>query len=229
MRHWWTPPTFWKGATVYVIGGGSSLRDMDWSRLHGKQVIGCNDAYMLGEKVVDVCCFGDMGWFKTHINRQVRVSERAAKWTGLKPGQLMGPGLSQFKGLKVTCCRNVALMNPPPRGILIMDWRPIGLVLTPGRLGWNLSTGACSINLAVIFGATRIVLLGFDMHLGEDGASNYHPNLKDPPNAAIYDKFRAGFEALDRGIKKHGGIEVLNATPGSAMDIFPIVERDEVL
>lgn len=53
-----TPPKIWRGQTVFIIGGGPSINDTPLHLLHGRRVIGVNNAYLLGPWV-DVCWFGD--------------------------------------------------------------------------------------------------------------------------------------------------------------------------
>ncbi len=100
---YYNPPKIWAGDTAYVIGGGASVNSLDLSLLEDKHVVGVNDAYNLGDWV-DVCFFGDKGWFHIHWKDWVKYPEGSY------------PGLRQFKGLIVT--NNVNL--PPRPGIKTM-------------------------------------------------------------------------------------------------------------
>jgi hypothetical protein len=197
----------WRGQTVYVIGGGPSLRTFKWQRLHGKRTIGCNDAYILGPKVADICYFGDAGWFRLHSRC-----------------------LAYFSGLIATCTEGFLgdANNNMVSWLKYLDRRPQGLHKTP-RIGWNSNTGASAVNLAIQLGASKVILLGFDMKIAE-GRANWHANHKDAPNNHIYNRFMRGFEAVKKDLDiKYPDIEVLNANPDSAMDIFPRVEIDDAL
>lgn len=199
---YWTAPRIWPNETVYIIGGGSSLKDVDLEPLHQRNVIGCNDAYMLGSWI-DVCCFGDIKWFGEHKER-----------------------LKDFLGLKVTW-REEYLQES---GIHVMKGEPRGLILKPGWIGWNTNTGAMAINLAVVFGAKKIVLLGFDMKLDKDGENNWHKNNVDKPDKDVFKKFLKSFLYLQLDMKKKvPDVEVLNATPDSRLKAFPKVDLKEVL
>ncbi len=48
MSDLWPIPKIWNKSTVFIIGGGPSLLDIDLSLLHDKRVIGVNQAYKLG-------------------------------------------------------------------------------------------------------------------------------------------------------------------------------------
>lgn len=130
-----TPLPEWEGEDAYVIGGGRSLETFDFHKLHGLNTIGCNQAFIKGVDIVNVCIFGDSK-FWDNFDRE----------------------LASFGGWVVT---NQGVMQPPP-WLLTFDRVETGLSVS--ALGWNYNTGASAINLAFIMGARRVYLLGFDMH-----------------------------------------------------------------
>lgn len=267
----WTVPKIWEGSTAFIIGGGPSLETMDWAPLRSHRIIGCNDAYMLGPWV-DVCMFGDISWFNTHDHKWIEFPEgvEAPSWAH-KANCRKVAGLKQFYGLKVTCCERDIELEGPRSDIFQLERMPRGLSLRPDRVGWNCNTGAAAINLAILFGVTRIILLGFDMKgrkwkdeeekkqeriIAEEYHSvperdallyrirsaqrngfenpdefkpNWHPNLKNHCNPEQYKKFLTDFEHVATDLKKIDGVEVLNATEGSRLTLFPMVELGDVL
>ena len=199
---YWTTTCSWQDKTVFIIGGGPSLKGFDWTLLQGKHIIGCNDAYLLGNWV-DICCFGDVKWYKHHKDR-----------------------LSSFNGLKVTWRKE--LVDEPD--VFVLKGQPTGLLLKPEWIGWNTSTGAMAINLAVKMGSKKIVLLGFDMKLGEGGESNWHENSLDKPSRLVFKKFNKGFAHLKAELQgKAPDVEILNANPDSGLDMFPKVALEDLL
>lgn len=95
------------------------------------------------------------------------------------------------------------------------------LSLDPAMIGgWCSGTGA--VNLAFLFGPARIVLLGFDATGG-----SWHQGRRDsgdgPRPATIY-TFRSMAPSL-----REQGCEVINATPGSAIDAFPTADPAQFL
>lgn len=75
------------------------------------------------------------------------------------------------------------------------------------------------MNLALQFGASKITLLGFDMQ--PDGNrrhffGDHPPGLNNGPN---YGHFIGAFETAARLLP--ADIEIINATPGSALTCFP--------
>jgi len=266
----WSVPKMWESGTAFIIGGGPSLEGMDWDPFHDHRIIGCNDAYLLGPWV-DVCCFGDVEWHRAHdykwvhLPEEVRIPDCVAKHNGTKFA-----GLRQYSGIKVTNCHSQ--FDESRRDVLQLNRYERGLSDDPAWLGWNCNTGAAAINLALLFGCKRVVLLGFDMaarpiaderereeeriihervHDGSerqmlqqridwsrqnghgdprDFKANWHPNIKNHCNPSHYDKFIDNFKFVERDLpKKFPEAEILNATPGSRLETFPMVSLEEVL
>lgn len=196
----WSPEEVWKGEPCYIIGGGPSLTDFDWERLRNKNVLGCNVAFYMGVDLVPYTIFGDTKFLKQH-----RVGlERYAKEGG------------------VVITNSSRLRNPPPP-----DWLKVIPKQLHGLgtdcLGWNGNTGASAINLALLFGADPIYLLGYDMQLSEDGKGNYHNAYSHVPTAKPYERFSKGMDSVARDLKKKfPGRQVVNLEDGtSALEVFP--------
>ena len=224
-NEYYFPPEIWKDETVFIIGGGPSLKGMEWKNLYGKRVIGCNDAYQLGFKPaykspylescfplrptsswIQIILFGDNCWFAEHRDHIVKREEH----------HLFISMASQNPH-----CESVSWMRREPEGLTTRD---------SGKIGWNKSTGAGAINLALILGAKRIVLLGFDMKMGKDHQANWHSNEVNQPIPSDYIKFSTGMELIAMQLSdKYPNIEILNAGPDSALDCFEKVNLEEIL
>jgi hypothetical protein len=156
------PKPIWSGHDVYIIGGGPSLENFDWNLLKGKKTIGCNNAYQLGFDVCKICIFGDRKWYLHH-------KKDLASYTGVVYGA--EPSLkSQSLGSEVKMLKRYA------KGIC------------EDGVGWNGNTGYAAINLAILLGAKRIYLLGFDMKRTPE-RSNWHINTLDKNPDSVYRKF----------------------------------------
>lgn len=198
---YWDPLPIWKGEQVFLIGGGPSLKEMDWAPLFLKRNIGLNDAYLLGEWV-DMCFWTDSPWLEAHRKC-----------------------LKMFKGYKITA-QSTRPMGLP--GVLWVDRRPKGL-FPSHRIAWNWSTGAAAINLALLLGAVQIVLLGYDMKKGPKGEKNWHPNNVSSGETP-FNRFREGFQCVVEKLHQmFPGVEVLNAGPDSALECFCKVQLKDVL
>ena len=201
------PEPMWKGEEVFIIGGGTSLRGFDWSLLHDENTVGCNNAFRLGPEVCDVCIFVDKKFILV----------------GKEPRKGFYDELEKFPNLVVT--NDTQLGRRPESWLYWMPRRPKGL--HQNALGFNRNCGATAINLALLFGATTIYLLGMDMHLGEKGEPNWHKHLIDTPTDTIYASMIKAFAHVARDLEfKFPECEVFNVTKNSSLNIFPKLDSD---
>lgn len=216
----WTPSQEWKGQDAYVIGGGSSLSTFDWELLRGKNTIGCNSAYSLGAHICKIVVFADQIWWET-IGKKNMV---------------------EYGGRVVGC--SPRLVNDDTPWLLKMD-RNNHAGLGKTRLGFPGNTGGLAINLALIMGAQRVFLLGFDMKLGEGmqkfcrkpgvtreeispGRANWHDIRMERSNAQSYTRFVREFQHFARTLPEvFPGREIINVTDDSKLDCFPKVSLAE--
>ena len=99
------------------------------------------------------------------------------------------------------------------------DAKP-GLGKTNLRVNGNSCFGA--INLAYLFGARRILLLGADMKLGANGKRHWHPDHPAPCVQSMpFGEWIKKAALLAKDLKA-AGCEVVNCTPGSALSVFPM-------
>ena len=204
-REPWPIPELWPGSTVYIIGGGPSLAGMDFTPLFSKRCIGVNQAYKLGPWI-DILYFGDCNWYRNAL-----------------------PDIRSFAGLKITSCGSC-----PKNG-----WKHVHRVKRSKMKGieskdrsaiaWNYNSGASAINIAYWLGAKRVILLGFDMQCDGNSKKNWHDDYKgETPNEDLFQKHLSGFPFIAKQAKRLG-LEILNATPGSAIKQFPFVKLEDTL
>jgi len=191
----WIPEAKWKDKDVFIIGGGASLEKFDWKLLENELTIGCNSAFEKGEKICKICVFGDAKFFRAYQKE-----------------------LQKYKGVVFTNASQYYRNKISWLWVLPRKARGLGV----NHLGWNMNTGAVAVNLALILGAKRVFLLGFDMHLSKEGKSNYHNKGLDKPNKKVYERFIRGFTDLSIDMKKvFPDREIINITDDSNLDLFP--------
>jgi len=197
----WIPTTRWKERDVFVIGGGDSLKTFDWNLLKNECTVGCNLAFKLGADVCKVCVFGDPKFFKKYRDE-----------------------LQKYKGVLFTNATQLQRSKYEWLWTLPRKTRGLGI----DALGWNTNTGAVAINLALILGAKRVFLLGFDMRLSKNGKPNWHDGGLDKASARVYEKFILGFERMAPHLERvFPGREIINVTDDSDLDCFPKVNREQ--
>lgn len=134
-----------------------------------------------------------------------------------------------FKGHAVTCDKRAAAAH----GIeLIEIERAEGLSTTPGVIrtgGMVGNSGAQLINLATLYGAHRLLLVGFDMRNGENNQTHWFGDHPKPlRNDSNYKQFIAGMGQMAADLSRLG-IEVINCSPVSALPFWPKRALDAVL
>ena len=197
-------PKVWPGDTVACLATGPSLVAEDVDYLRGKvRVIAINNAYTLCPWA-DALYGTDQRWWRWH---QGVPSFTNPKWS---------MNHSQWRGWDHKYPDVQLLRNTGPNGL---EHEPTGL-----KNGRN--SGYAAINLAVHYGATRIVLLGYDMQPAK-GKSHFfgeHPNRSVSP----YASFRARFMSLQKPLAKIG-VDVINCSRHTALTAFPCAPLRDVI
>jgi len=204
MRPRWDPSPVWSGEDSYVVGGGPSLLNFDWGLIRGRNTIGCNSAFVLGADIIKVCIFADFAW-----------------WEKIGRDQL-----PEYGGIVVASCPSLE-REDLPNWVLFMDREEKRGLARLGKLSFNGNTGSLALHLALMLGAKRVFLLGFDMKLSGDQKANWHDLRYQKANGTIYKRFIAGFQAVARDLPGvYPGCEVWNVTNDSDLDCFPKVSPE---
>lgn len=185
-----------KGEDVYIIGGGPSLSNFDWKELEDKNTIGCNSAFRLGSRICNICFFSDYLWFESYYKE-----------------------LSEYKGLVVTHYPQFKDKTEE-----WLNWMPRGTKqgLYTDKICYGGSSGCGAINLALLMGAKRVLLLGFDCKPGSNNEANWHKWQIEEMKPGVHDKFLTGFKLLSEALPDvFPGCEVINLTEGSKIPWFP--------
>lgn len=188
-------PVLCPGGTVVCLGSGPSLTPEDVEACRGRAtVIAVNDTHRLAPWA-DVLYSSDQRWWNFY------------------------QGVPTFPGLKFGIRPFVA---KPEWAITVLEnTGDAGIETEPTGLRNGRNSGYAAINLAIHLGASRIVLLGYDMGYTRRGASHFfgdHPERlrADSP----YQTFLAMFAALPPLLAQLG-VEVINCSRQTALEVFP--------
>jgi hypothetical protein len=191
----------WSGRDVFILGGGPSLRSFDFDRLIGLNTIGCNQAFMLGVERCGICAFGDYLFWDRFINQ---LEDEYDGWvvTNYYHGPKIPAWLKEFKRLETGLAGSGAT-----------------------NLCWNGNTGCLAVNLALKLGASRVLLLGFDLQMTPDGKTHWHDKRIEIPRDEHYKRFAGGFATVARLLPSiYPGRQVINVSDGtSKLDCFPVI------
>lgn len=196
--------------TVVCVAGGPSLSEYQVDELKTPKalghikVLGVNNAYQFGSLWLDALLAVDFLWWKKH-HAAVK-----ARHPGLETVTQDAPAHKQFE------------LTTRVRG----SSRP-GLGRQEIHTGSN--SGHAAVNLAYLWGARRIFLLGYDMRLGLNGERHWHPDHPQPCiQTQLFEQWIKRFESTAADLKKLG-VQVFNCTPGSALPWFDRCEIEQAM
>jgi len=186
-----------EGKTAVVIAGGPSLtrEDCEYAEKSGAVLFGVNDAYRIA--ALDVLYASDYSWLKHH-------------WGSFEASQTLV--VSQVHG-------ETASIDLP-------------IYHVEGRHGWDMSSktlnfggnsGFAAVHLASMWGAGRIVLLGFDMKAGKEKRhwfGNHPGTLHRQPG---FDSWISNFE------RANCPTPIINCSRDTALTCFPRSTIQETL
>lgn len=202
-------PTLWPGSLVVILATGPSLNQTDVDYVRGKaRVMAINDAHRLAPWA-DVLYSSDRRW-----------------WNHYK-------GVPEFQGVKYGIGSGVGKKNPFP-----LKWAGVdvlrntgyhGIDVKPDSLRNGRNSGYAAINLAVHLGATKILLLGYNMSYRGGKAHFFgdHP-APLPQSAGLYPGFRRNFESMVKPLSELG-VSVINCTHETSLMAFPRKALRDVL
>jgi hypothetical protein len=206
----------WHGEPVLVIASGPSLtaqvsRQCRLARwLDGWKVLAVNDAYK-AVPWADALYAADKAWWQVHRGADDFEGER---FTSHCPGSLefcddKTELVKQFSGLTLINARSGKDFSNNPEYI---------------HYGEQAHSGFQAVNLALLKGAARVVLVGFDYRFIE-GKSHFFGDHSNGLAQFEESKFRLLADAF----KTAPSDRVVNTTPGSRLTAYPQVTLDEAL
>lgn len=210
----------WGGGTVFILGGGPSLKGLDPDILMFNRVIAVNEAGLSLCPWADVLYWADMRWINTFGNID-RMHLHRGKFRYTSQSWSV-EDIPRARFIPTTVWRDDS--KTPP-------------FTTDPNFICGFDGGGRCINLAYHFKVKRVVLLGFDMvdydvtKESEWRKGNFHTaHLKPPLAGQRASRFIPAHNAMAAEIKRLGlDFEVLNATPGSALECWPKVKLEDVL
>ena len=188
--------------TIVIIAGGPSLttEDVQYCEQTEVHILGINDAYRICGKLKYLYAC-DRRWWFYHYSRVADYP-----------------------------CRKFSLENPGyPRIEIMENDGNDGLSFEWPKLRTGKNSGYQAINLAILLGYKRLVLLGYDMqHTG--GRAHWfgdHPKpLQNSPLPRITDWIRR-FNNMVKALPKD--VTILNASRETALECFPRISLKKAL
>lgn len=195
MQHW----RRWAGQTVVCLASGPSMCAEDADYVRGRaRAITVNSTWQLAPWA-DAHYSSDVPWWDANLAR-MRDECSGEFWTGDPEYRPEG-----MHGVRY-------------------DRAMRGVSSIPGVIAWGGNSGYCAIGLAYQFGASRIVLLGFDQQ-GEHWHSDHPDGVKRPANFPMW---RERFKEMARDFRRLG-VDVVNCSRETTLRCFRREELRETL
>lgn len=202
-------PRMWPGATIVILGSGPSLTPDDVAALgyyrstRNLRILAINTTWEIAPWA-DCLYAPDPKWWKWH-------------WQAVRD-RFYGPFKyvldfseeAEAAGAERLNFRTGTGVSDDPR-----------TVYTGGHSGYS------ATNVSVHFGASRIVLLGYDLQPDANGRDHHHRPHPDQ-SVVPYDLWRGTYETLIAPLEARG-IEIVNASRATAITAIPRVTLEEVL
>lgn len=211
----------WNGATVAIIAGGPSVTAEAVKKIEDATIptIAVNDAYLLAPWC-ELCYFCDFEWWGWHTEGVDRPT------LGLSKDQVR-ERFAKFEGQKCSISNSGHGIKDPLVHILRNggDW---GLDLRQGWIKTGRNSGFMALNVAVLSGARKVILLGFDARREEGKPTHWFGEHPRKANSDAYNKYVESFRQAENALLCHG-VKVINCTPGSRIPSFPIMSIEQAL
>lgn len=191
---WWRD---WTGRAIAIVASGPSTKSAGVERLEARLPV------IAIKENVDLCPWADI------------VYGCDAPWWKSRQG------LPDYRGIKLAFDARLSGRFPDINLVRIEKETDRILVDEPGVIGSGGNSGFQALNIAVQLGASKIILVGFDMNdqnLGHWYGRNRGMGRSNPTEDN-FRRWRAAFGAAAPDLKRMG-VDVVNASPVTALTCF---------
>lgn len=195
---YWEPGEPWTGQQVAILGSGPSMSQAVADSVRHLPRIAVNRTSDLALDAEYIFALDAMFW-----QQSLDYEQRA--------------------GVKVSLQQRMRHRPNVPAWVKVMKWGGCsGFDERPGYLRSGGCSGAAALHFAASIGAREVLLFGFDCHGGHwHGAHDSKRGLGNP-NEQTFRGWIKNFEKL-APILSARGVSVVNCTPGSRLDCFPLM------
>jgi hypothetical protein len=196
----------WQGQTVAIVASGPSLASESLDALRDIPAIAISDNW---RKVpfADILYSCDPPWWHHHKGVPEFQGER---W-------------SQHKGSRAWPAQATAMgVN-----VIRSEAKP-GISLDPSVIHTGANSGFQALNLAILAGASRVLLLGYDMQQTEGKSHWFGDHPAGLQRTSPYHVFRKAFEDAAAQIESIG-VDVINCSRETALTCFPRASLEDSL
>lgn len=202
----------WHEPVIVAASGPSLTKEVAWTCrkarwMNGWRIVAVNDAYKMFP-ALDILYACDAKWWKHHDGAKDCDAEKWSSHSNAIASNDDKREIARLYGVKT-----------------IIGQHKDTFSTDPGVIHYGSNSGFQAINVAVLKGATKIALVGFDMRR-VDGRAHY---FGEHPEGLIRCTDYAQFVPAFRRAARTAPVPIVNCTPGSALDCFPMADLGEVL
>lgn len=191
----------WLGEIAVCIASGPSLTPEDVDLCRGRsRVIAVNDNYLLAPWA-DILYACDFRWWDAHKGVPGFAGE---KWTIDRRAKEVYPELRRIEG-----------KNEP------------GFSEDPSRIHNGRNSGFQAVNLALLMGAAKILLLGYDLQK-QGYKTHWFGEHQGLVNTRDYSNFIEAFNTTRRQVERMGN-PIINCTRRTALNCYPKMALEQAL
>jgi len=207
----------WNGKRCFILGGGPSLENFDFSLIKNELTIGINKSFIKFPTAVNFSMDAKFYEYVSKPNSADAVQNKIhEQW-------LTYSGVRTFLQLDIKKqLENIYLVKK-------LTAKSISLNLEAGIYGGS-NSGLGALMLAMALGANPIYLLGYDMKV-KDTKTHWHsgyPNQTADSLIRRLGKFIQSFDECADSIKK-AGFTVINLNPDSALICFDKKRIEDII
>lgn len=191
-------------STIAIFAGGPSLTQEAVNKCQHLISIAINDSYLLAPWAT-YHYFCDKQWWSWHHDK---------------------PQYRAYQGIRITAEPAVSAAWPPD-AYRVRGAQASGISTDPEVVNYGKNSGYQALNVAVLMGARRIILLGYDMKIAKSGAAHW---FGDHPNKvrSNYPSWLSGFSVAADQLAEMG-VEVINCSPDTALTCFKQMSLESAL
>lgn len=189
--------------TVFIVGGGPTVKDINISDLDDQLTIAINNSYkILPNATALYWC--DASWIDKNLDQ---VNNHNCKL--------------RFHARPYSLSKNTYNLKGIGDSTILCRTSEYGLDLEPDNVCGN-NSGAHALNLAINMKAKNIVLLGYDMQIIERN-THWHKGHGYGLRPEIYpNNFIPSINSMAKKVKELGlNVNIINASTDSALTCFP--------
>lgn len=201
----WSIAPEWKNERAFLVCGGPSVASQDIDALRGRRVMVVNSScYRV--PFADILFYGDERW---------ELENRSAVKTF--PGRVISSTYGDQHCNYIEFLRRPRPADTPP-----------GLSLDPSQAWLRHTSVRGAINVLCHLGVSEIVTVGLDGGPDEAGRTHHHSPHPWGLNKDIWALQREELSHVATDLAARG-VKLLNASPGSHIPFWPIVNLEDVI